>query len=48
MEKKMENEKETAIYRVMWGILGVIVKTPSIPLSKPHSSPSYHPLHNPL
>ena len=25
MEKKMENETETAIYRVMWGIIGVIV-----------------------
>ena len=25
MEKKMENEMETAIYRVMKGIIGVIV-----------------------
>ena len=25
MEKNMENEMETAIYRVMWGMMGVIV-----------------------
>ena len=32
MEKKIENEMETAIYRVMYGVIGVIVKTPNIPL----------------
>ena len=39
MEKKMENEMETAIYR----LLGAIAQTPSIPLKSPIVVPSKIP-----
>ena len=44
MKTRMENEMETGI---IWGIIGVRVYTPSMPLNNPYSSPIYNPLCNP-
>ena len=45
MEKNMDNEVETGI---VWGSIGDIVLTPSIPPNSRYNTPLENPLHNPF